>query len=243
MNAREQARFDMIQRIGTFGTNNATDFTTPVPPAVAVTPGQAQATQLFDDLNHANTGLIARIAKNAENQATGAGTQASGSTAKTVLRHALFLELKGFNRTAAAIAEAQNKPEIMDKFRMPYGVGDAVLVAKATAIADAAQPLTADFVAHGHETTFVADLKAHIAAFGGADTTKETGKQVKAGATEGFSPLLDQAVNKVRQLDAFMHNFYKTNAERLGEWHTASHVERQPKKKKTETPPPPTPKP
>jgi hypothetical protein len=43
MNAREQARFDMIKRVGTFGTNNASDFTTPVPPAVAVTPGQTQA--------------------------------------------------------------------------------------------------------------------------------------------------------------------------------------------------------
>ena len=39
MNAREQARFDAIQRVGTFGTNNASDFTTPVPPAVAITPG------------------------------------------------------------------------------------------------------------------------------------------------------------------------------------------------------------
>jgi hypothetical protein len=28
MNAREQARFDMIKRVGTFGTNNASDFTT-----------------------------------------------------------------------------------------------------------------------------------------------------------------------------------------------------------------------
>lgn len=240
MNAREQARFDMIQRVGTFGTNNAADFTTPVPPAVAVSTGQAQATQLFDDLSHPATGLIARIAKNAENQATGEGTEASGATSKVVLRHALFLELRGINRTAAAIAEAQHKPEIMDKFRMPYGVGDAVLVAKATAIADAAVPLTADFIAYGHDPSFVTDLKGHITAFEGADTTKETGKQVKAGATEGFNPLLDDAVKKVRQLNAFMHNFYKTNAERLAEWRTATHVQRQ-QKKKPPTPPAPTP--
>jgi hypothetical protein len=38
-----------------------------------------------------------------------------------------------------------------------------------------------------------------------------------------------------------MHNFYKTNAEKMGEWHTASHVECQAKPKKTGTPPPPKP--
>jgi len=35
MNDREKARFDMIKRVGTFGTNNASDFTTPVRPAPA----------------------------------------------------------------------------------------------------------------------------------------------------------------------------------------------------------------
>lgn len=63
---------------------------------------------------------------------------------------------------------------------------------------------------------------------GPADTAKETGLQTQAGATEGFAPLLAEAMTKVHQLDAFTHNFYKTNAVELGEWHTASHVERQP---------------
>jgi hypothetical protein len=241
MNAREQARFDTAQRVGTFGTNNASDFTNPMPPAAAVTPGQTQAKQLFDDLNTPDTGLIARIAKNAETQQSGTGGFQSGVTSKAVLRNALFLEVKGINRSAAAIAAAQKKPEIMDKFRMPYGVGDAVLVAKAKAIADAAEPLATDFIAHGHQTTFVADLRAHIAAFGDADTSKDTGLQTQAGATEGFEPLLDDAMTKVQQLDAFAHNFYKSNAAKMGEWHTASHVERQAKTKKPETPAPPKP--
>lgn len=243
MNAREQARFDMIKRVGIFGTNNSTDFTTPVPPAVAVTPGQTKASKLFDDLSHADTGLIARIAKNAESQQTGTGTARGGATSKTVLRDALLLELKGINRTAAAIAESKHTPDIMDQFRMPHGVGDAVLVAKASAIANAAESLASDFEAHGHEPTFAEDLRAHIAAFGGADTIKETGLQTQAGATEGFAPLLEEAMTKVQQLDAFMHNFYKTNAEKMGEWHTASHVERQKKKKKDEAPAAPKPNP
>lgn len=41
-------------------------------------------------------------------------------------------------------------------------------------------------------------------------------------------------------LDAFVRNFYKSNAEKLGEWDTASHIQRQKKKKDDGgTPPPP----
>jgi hypothetical protein len=40
----------------------------------------------------------------------------------------------------------------------------------------------------------------------------------------------------VVELDAFMHNFYKTNAVKMGEWHTASHVERQAKANKPAPP-------
>ena len=49
--------------------------------------------------------------------------------------------------------------------------------------------------------------------------------------------IFDEAMTKLHQLDAFMHNFYKNNAAKLGEWHTASHIERQAKAKKPATPP------
>jgi hypothetical protein len=87
----------------------------------------------------------------------------------------------------------------------------------------------------------VADLQAQVSAFGAADTTQDTGTQTQAGATESFGPLLEEAMTAVKQLDAFIHNFYKSNAAKMGEWHTASHVERQAKAKKPATPPPPTP--
>lgn len=244
MNAREQARNDALKRVGTFGTNNAADFNTPVPPSAVLSPGQAQAKQLFADISMADTGLIARVAQTAEAQQAGSGEAASGATSKEVLKHALLLELKGINRTAAAIAEATENPALMDKFRMPYGVGEAVLIAKATAIADVAEGMATEFVAYGHDADFADDLRARIEAYDGADTTKETGLQTQAGATGELEPLLKDGMKKVRQLDAFIHNFYKNNPEKLAEWHTASHVERQPKKKKDETPanpPPPTP--
>ena len=241
MNAREQARFDMIKRVGTFGTNHTLDLTTPSEPAVHTSAGQNKAKSLFDNLNTPDNGLIARIQANAGTQASGTGTSQSGTTSKTVLRDALLLELRGLNRSAIAIAAAQDKPEIMDRFRMPYSVGDAVLVGKSSAMADAAEPLASDFIDLGHDPTFVDDLRNHIAALAAAETVQDTGEQTQAGATAEFGPLLEDAMTAVKQLDAFVHNFYKSDAETLGEWKTASHVERQKKSKKEETPPPPKP--
>jgi hypothetical protein len=188
---------------------------------------------------HERTRTSDRIAKNAETQQTGSGTARGGTTSKTVLRDAVLLELKGINRTAAAIAVSQDKPEIMDKFRIPHGDSDAVLVAKA--IAEAANGMTADFDIYGHEATFVADFLAQIEAFNKAEGTRTPVSKPGPARPMGFAPLLQEAMTKVRQLDAFMHNLYRTNAPKLGEWHVASHIERQAQKKETPAKPSPTP--
>jgi hypothetical protein len=46
---------------------------------------------------------------------------------------------------------------------------------------------------------------------------------------------------KVKQLDAFIFQFYKSNAEKVGEWKTASHLERQARWAKKLAPPKPNP--
>jgi hypothetical protein len=240
MNARERARFE-IKRVADFGTANATDFTTPVPPAVTVTAAQTKAQGLFDALNHPATGLLATISANATTQQSGSGDFHGGATAKSVLRDALMLELRGLNRSAVAIAEANGTPALMDSFRMPYSVSDVTLAARARAMGQAAQPLATEFEALGHETTFVADLEAHVTAFESADSDQNAGEETQAGATANFDSLLSEALGKVKSLDAIIHNIYKSNAAKLGAWKTASHVERQPKAKKAATTPTPTP--
>jgi hypothetical protein len=73
------------------------------------------------------------------------------TTAKAVSRHDMEELVRDTNRTAAAIAEDQQKPEIMDRFRMPHGSGDTELKAKAPSMATAIGELNlaAEFAAHG----------------------------------------------------------------------------------------------
>jgi hypothetical protein len=91
----------MIKRTGDLGLANATYF----PSAVACTAAQTKAAWLFDDLNHADTGQLATISANATTQQSGSGDFHGGTTAKSVLRDALMLELRGLNRSTVAIAE------------------------------------------------------------------------------------------------------------------------------------------
>ena len=213
----------MLKRVRVFGNNN-----------VATWPSGPK--QWHEDLAAKTTGVIDRLDAQAESQAGASGDFHGGATSKGVLRNALLLELRGINRTAGAIAEASNDPGVMDQFRMPHGVSDQVLVARATAMAAAAEAKASLFIDYGHAPSFAADLRNHINAFENADDSKEGSLEAQAGATAGLSPLLKEGLMKVKQLDAFVHNFYQTDATKMGEWRTASHIERQAKKKTPPTP-------
>lgn len=241
MNAYEQRRYDALKRVADFGTNNMAELTAVIPPATGLTPGQAKAKELFLSLSTPETGLLARILENAESQTREKGESEGGTTSKTVRHDALMLDLREVNRTAAAIATAQHRPEIMSQFRMPHGATETELVAEANAMAKAADAMKADFIEYAMPETFVADLRARIAEYQAADSPQNVGEQKSSGATAGFGPLMEEGLRTKTQLEAFVHNFYRSNAARLGEWKTASHIERAAKKKKDGPSTPPAP--
>ncbi|MEI9961213.1 MAG: hypothetical protein WDM76_08850 [Limisphaerales bacterium] len=146
----------------------------------------------------------------------------------------------GIHKSAEAIAAAQHKPEIMDKFRLTYGENDTTLAANALAFATAAQPMESAFLELGHSTGFIQALKDEVAAFKAADDDQNVGAQARSGATRSIEPLVRQGMIVLKQLDALMHNKYAGNAEKLGAWLTASHIEKvSHKAKASATPTPP----
>ena len=235
MNTRKQNQFDTVKRVVVFGTNNLAEIATAVAPKKTLSPGQTLAKQVFADLSTDKTGLVAQIGQTADSQQSGTGATRSGTSSKAMLREELLSGLRGINRTAAAIAEADGKPAVRKQFLMPYRVSDITLAARANAMADAAEEMSAEFVNYHHAETFADDLRALVTAFDEADDSQGSGLQIQVGATATFGPLLRQAMTKVKQLDAFMQNFYKGNPTRLGEWATASHVQKEAKRNKATT--------
>ena len=147
------------------------------------------------------------------------------------------------NLTAASIAEDQEKPEIMDNFRMPHGSGDELLKTRVKGMAKAIGDLglESEFAAHGlpsHPATLTDAADNFQAAAGDQATAK--GEQ--AGATQAIRVHLRKVKSAVKTLHAIYHNVFAGDAEMLGQWRTQSHVEKvaSKKKPKTPTPPPPT---
>jgi hypothetical protein len=244
MNDREQARYDMFKRVGDFGTEHAADFQ-PVPPSTTPTTAQTLFTALgvvTDDPDTGSTTVMARIKAASTGQQTASGDFHGGTTSKAVQRDGLLAEMRGIVRSAGAIAEAQGAPEIMDSFRLPHGNNDAVLAAKARAFAEAADPIKAKFIELEHAADFIEALLQRVADFEAADSNQNVGQENQSGATAKLGLLMQEGLTTVKQLDAIMHNKYRSNAEKMGAWLTASHVERAAasKKKKPTPPTPPT---
>jgi hypothetical protein len=165
--------------------------------------------------------------------------QASGvfkeeTDVKSTSRHDLEELLRDTNRTAAAIAEEQLKPEIMDRFRMPHGSGDEQLKTKARAMAQGILDLglDAEFAAHGMGPVASTILLTAADAFQGTEGEQGTARATQAGATAAIPGFLRQIKGAVKTFDSIFHNVFKGDPETLGAWKTASHVEKVAVKKK-----------
>ncbi len=232
MDARDTARVNAIKRMGTFGTNNADDWT-PQRPGTA-TKAQANAKALVAQLNDEETGVIARLARFTTGQQSGAAGFHGGVTSKSTQRDGIMLELKSWNEAAAAIARKLGKPEIMDGFRMPHGVGDEKLAARARSFAEKAGPLEEEFLKLGKDDDFIADLAERVKEFEKAKEDKGEGLENQMGAGGGLDATIEEGLTVMAQLVVLLKNLYKDQPDRLAALLTACHIQRAPKRKKKE---------
>lgn len=149
-------------------------------------------------------------------------TETKGTT-----RHQIEALIKKANRTAGSIAEESGTPEIMSKFRMPHGRSDDKLKTRATNMADAIGELGLEdeFAGHGlvDFATTLSDAAANFVVDSGEQGVS-LGKQV--GATKAIPGFIKTIKAAVKTLDALYHNVFDGDAETLGAWKSASHVEK-----------------
>ncbi len=183
--------------------------------------------------------VVGSLGGTAAIQAGGDFDEESG--AQRVLRSEVLDALRNVNRTMAAVAEDQETPEIMDRFRMPHGDNDAVLVAKLRAFAAAIDELSlADELAGHANAETAASLRAMADSFETSEGEQGDALADRAGATAQIPVHLRSGKGVVKTLNAIFSNLYKENAELLTGWKSASHIQ---KSGSTPTPPPPAPTP
>ena len=225
MNAKQTKEAQRLVRVDEFNDQRAGDF--------------AQTPLTLVDRKFAEASVILKkaiksLGGKAAIQAGGAFGQQTEE--KRTLRQEIEDEMRGYNRSVGAIAEARVNPGLMDRFRMPQGSGDGELKAKARAFAAAIRELSLndEFAAHGHADeddngnpiapNAVLDRMADD--FEAGEGSQGTALSIRAGATSAIPVDLREGKGAVRTFDAIYHNIYKDDAQMLGAWKTVSHLER-----------------
>lgn len=215
MNDRQRAQVNRLLRVKAFCTNNAAAFTH-TPPE----PGDAK----FATTRTALDALLPKITGKQAAQVGGGGGQATANQEKE--RDELIAVLRRVNGTASAIAGERKTPALMERFRMPPLV-DAELVASAEAFATAIEELNlaAAFTEHGWKVNPATRLRAEAEDIGATEQAQANASSVSAGATNALPGLLKEGKVLVTILDNLIKVAFEHDADMLGRWKTASHLQ------------------
>ena len=211
MNDREVKRYEMCNRVVTFGQDHAADFA-----------ASSKATELFGKLK-----LAIKQADEARPL-----QQGGRATAREVLLDGLRIDLKNIVRTAREIGE--EVPGFADRFSLPVSPSHAELLTAANRamIELKKTEVAAQFAGYELPETFVDDLEADLKAI---DESKyeQDGTDLKGVAsTVVLGAAIRSGLQIVGKLNAIMHNKYTREPEKLRAWKSASHTERAARREK-----------
>jgi len=216
-------RNQMFIRVRAFGVAHAVNF----PPA-------SLGGQLLAEI----TAAISTVDAAGTSQASGSGAARRGTSTKRSARAELRDQVEAISRTARGLAV--DTPGLEEKFRMPRGNNDQLLLNSARAFASDAVEHEQTFIAHAMPKTFIADLNLAISAFEVAIDEQAAGIGERVGATSAIEDASENGVKAQRKFDVIVRNTFRDNPAALAEWTAASHLERAPKHKTAgtkETPP------
>jgi hypothetical protein len=217
MKDSETRRLEMLRRVRDFGATHAAQF-------AAGTKGNTLFTALQDE--------IRGLEESAAAQASGKSTAQQGTGNREDARQSLYRQLKAISQTARSMAFETHGLD--DKFRMPRGSNDQIMLNTARAFATDARPLKAQFIQYEMPATFLEDLDAAITDFEDAITRQNEGQQSALNSTASLGVSTETGVAIVRQLDAIVRNKFREDRATLEAWKSVTHIERAPKGKATE---------
>jgi hypothetical protein len=221
VNDYENRRHLMFVRVREFGEAHSADFA-----------ASSLGRQLFADLS----ALITQIDSQAATEASTRGQARQQTQSRSHSRAALREDLEAISRTARAMADVD--PGLEDKFRVPRGNNDQLLLNAARAFRADAAPLADRFIQHEMPEDFLADLDGDIAAMETAIGNQASHVSGHVSARAAVDDSIAQGVDIVRKLDVIVRNKFSSNPAVLAEWTSASHTERSPRRTQPSAPPP-----
>lgn len=225
MERRQNVRFEMYRRLEQFFDTYRSRF----PEASAASKLFAALSILVDALN--------------EDAAARVSTQRAGRDQKIAAREALLTQLDAIARMAKVIA--RTTPGFAERFVLPRPKTNPVALATAHAFVKDAEPVAAQFIAHGLPADFIATLKAALETFERASEVRDAGKIARASARAGVRAKVAEGQLIVQQLDVIIRYHFAADRALLGAWERARQLDGlpQPPAAKAETGSPSAPSP
>lgn len=224
MNDRIRRRYEMLIRVGRFGSAYAGQF----PPA-------SRGGELFATVEAA----LARLESQTTTHAASLSAAKHQTLSKGLIRDRLIEEMEAINLTARAMAGKVAGLE--GKFRMPHNVSDQDLLTAARVFAREALAFKDEFVRRAIPATFIDELNGLVEEYADAIADREQSTGARVAAAAARDEAIEAAIEAVRELNAVVRNQMRSDRAALAEWQSASHIDRAPQRRKDEVPTPPHP--
>ncbi|MCC7008281.1 MAG: hypothetical protein IT184_05650 [Acidobacteria bacterium] len=205
MNRTERKRYEMMIRVGEFGSSNREQF-----------PESSPAGQAFAAVHDA----VARIDAHAKAKLL---TREEGRQARASLRKAIEARVKIVARVARIVG--RSVPGADSKFKLPSRKSGVALLTAARAFVDEGATAVERFVPFGMPATMIAELRELIARYDRADRDRRVGQDGFARAREGTKAAFAIATEALRVLGVVVPTTLAADAVLLGAWHEARRVE------------------
>ena len=165
---------------------------------------------------------IDRLRRHAVDKYSGKNSGRQATSKKALARQTLRDQLVTIETAASVMAPTA--PGLDEKFRIPAHAADAQLLSVARAIADAAAPMQAQFVALGLDADFLDQLARGIDAFTRATAEQGAGRDQRITSRAGEQDALADAFDAVHRLDRLVPIRLKDDPMLLRAWKAARRV-------------------
>ena len=205
---------ERFQRVSDWGVGHAGDFPAGKPAGINMATVRAVLEQL-GDLGGTQMG-----SDDLSQSATGR---------KHAILDAVRADLVGMANAARKLKDEY--PDLQDDFHLPDNEREQDLINAANAQlglltdADTGAALVEIFTDYGMPDDFVSDLQTDIAAVGAAGSAHNTHSSDRREDTLAIDAQVERGIRAVGKLDAYCGNKYRGDAQLLGAWTSASHLE------------------
>jgi hypothetical protein len=167
---------------------------------------------------------LSKVSEHAGGQVASHNAVLARTRAREAAHEALREQLQRITDTARAIS--LDRPGIEGQFRMPARSRDRALILGAKAFAEAAAPLSEDFVQHNLPENFIQELEAAAARLEASIQEQGASRTRRANAGAGIGDNLGQCARLMKRLDAIVKNTVKDDLPLLAEWQATRRMPR-----------------